>query len=214
VRAAGDHRARRAEPPDRRRVGLRALALSAETFREFPVDPPIQGFDLEEFEGHSARVANLARAICVQTAQRDEAFAAGLFHDVGLLVIASQERDELAATIAAARLERRPVHEIERERHGVTHADVGAHLLALWGLPHDVTEAVAQHHVAPMQGAPFDTVAATYVANLLIGEIESLGREDAPAPVQLDYDYLETIGLADQVPRWRELAERQFEGPR
>jgi putative nucleotidyltransferase with HDIG domain len=191
---------------------LRALALSAEIFRAFAVDPPIPGFDLEVLQRHSTRVAQLARAICEQPSERDEAFAAGLLHDVGLLVFASQERDELAATFAAARLEHRPRYEVERERHGVTHADVGAHLLALWGLPHTITDAVAHHHEPPPPGAPFDAVATTYVANLLIDQIESHSVSDWSPPSRLDDGDLEAAGMGEHLERWRELAARQVEG--
>jgi HD-like signal output (HDOD) protein len=190
---------------------LRALALSAETFRQFAVTPPIRGFDLDEFERRSTRVAQVARHICSDTGERDEAFAAGLLHDVGLLVIASQEPDELGSTIAAAHQEARSIHEVERERHGVTHAEVGAHLLALWGLPHAVTEAVARHHDPPVLGSPLDTVLATYLADVLIGEAEAATRPDAlPAP-QFDAAWLEASGLTQRLPDWRGFAARQFE---
>ena len=190
---------------------LRALALGAETFRQFSASPPIAGFDLEELERHCARVARLAREICERPAAGDEAFAAGLLHDVGLLVMASQDRDELAQTIAAAHDEGRPVQEIERERLGVTHSEVGAHLLALWGLPHTVAEAVASHHEPPSPDGPFDTVAATYVADSLITEIEFVTQNDGARPTPIDADYLAASGLESRLPRWRELARRQFE---
>jgi HD-like signal output (HDOD) protein len=190
---------------------LRALALSAETFRQFPVNPPIRGFDLDDFERHSSRVAQLARHICSDTGERDEAFAAGLLHDVGLLVIACQEREELASVLAAAHEEGRGIHEIERDRHGVTHAEVGAHLLALWGLPHAVTEAVARHHDPPGPGAPFDTVVATYFANVLIGEVESRMRRDGPPSATLDTAWLDGSGMSERLVDWRRYAARQFE---
>jgi HD-like signal output (HDOD) protein len=82
---------------------LRALALSAETFREFGVTAPIPGFDLDGLQLHCARVAALARAISERSGDADEAFAAGLLHDVGLLVMACQEPDELGEMIALAR---------------------------------------------------------------------------------------------------------------
>lgn len=116
MRAPGGHRS------------SRALALSAETFRQFAVGPPIPGFDLDQFERHSTRVAHVARAICEDRRGADAAFAAGLLHDVGLLVMACQDRDELGETIAAARTELRPLVEVERERYQVTHAEVGERL--------------------------------------------------------------------------------------
>jgi HD-like signal output (HDOD) protein len=191
---------------------LRALALSAETFRQFPVSAPIPGFDLEEFERHSTRVAQLARQLCEHKAAGDESFAAGLLHDVGLLVIAAQDRDELEQAIAASLNEGRPLHEVERDRHGVTHAEVGAHLLALWGLPHGVTEAVAHHHERPAPDASFDTVLATYIAACLITELESSTRPEGPRPSDgVDTEWLEGSRWEPQLERWRELASLQFE---
>ena len=41
----------------------------------------------------------------------------------------------------------------EREIFGVTHAEVGAYLLGLWGIPFPIVEAVAFHH-RPNEVAP------------------------------------------------------------
>ena len=54
----------------------------------------------------------------------------------------------------------------EREVYGCTHAEVGAHLLAIWGLPNALVEAVAYHH-AP-QALPdtrFGVTGAIHVAD-------------------------------------------------
>ncbi len=186
---------------------LRALALSAEAFHRFPVHPPVPGFDIDQLQRHCSRVARLAHAICGETWDGEEAFAAGLLHDVGLLVLATEDRDELVDVLAAARTECRPLHVVERERFGVTHAEVGAHLLALWGLPHPVTEAVARHHDPPSADAPFDSVAVTYIATALMEEMEPGGL---PAE-GLNEGYLEAAGLTGLVLGWRALAARQLE---
>lgn len=188
---------------------LRALALSAEAFHRFPVNPPIPGFDLDELQRHCSRIARLAHTICGETWDGEEAFAAGLLHDVGLLVLATEDRGELIDILRTARIEQRPLHEVERGRFGVTHAEVGAHLLALWGLPHPVTEAVAHHHDPPRGDAPFDSVAVTYIATALIEELEAETMPWALPAQKLDDGYLEAAGLTGQVPGWRELAARQ-----
>jgi putative nucleotidyltransferase with HDIG domain len=176
---------------------IRALALSAETFREFAVTAPIPGFNLDGLELHCARVAALARAISERPGDADEAFAAGLLHDVGLLVMACREPEELGEMISISRLQARPLYDVEFERHGVTHAEVGAHLLALWGLPHAVAEAVARHHDPPAPDAPLDTVLATYVANTLIMQVESETQADATPVPPLDKDAIQAAGYAD-----------------
>ncbi|HEX4010545.1 MAG TPA: HDOD domain-containing protein [Solirubrobacteraceae bacterium] len=188
---------------------LRALVLHAEAAREFRIDPPITGFDLERLHRHSTRVARLASELLAEVGGGGEAFAAGLLHDVGLLVLAAQDPSGLMAALQSARQQGRPIHEVEREDHGVTHAEIGAHLLALWGIPHTIAEAVAGHHDSRWLRLPFDPVAAVYIANTLITEVEvQLLPGSLPAP-ELDTAFIERAGLADRVPGWRDLAARQ-----
>lgn len=93
---------------------------------------------------HTRRLAETTGASAADTAM---AFAAGLFHDIGKLV--------LAATCPA------DYHEVQALRHcqpgmslldaetavlGSNHAAVGAFLLGLWGLPQPVVQAVYHHH--------------------------------------------------------------------
>jgi HD-like signal output (HDOD) protein len=189
---------------------VRALVLHAEAFHHLRVDPPIPGFDLEELQRHCTRVGRVARALLADTDARrsGDAIAAGLLHDLGLLILAAQDRDELARILSLAREQCRPVYEVERERHSLTHGEIGAHLLALWGLPQAVTEAVAHHHEAPPAGEPFNEISATYVANILVEELEAELIPGALPASTLDESYLERSGLAARVPSWRELARR------
>lgn len=189
---------------------LRALLLHAGAFREFTVNPPIPGFDLEELHRHCTRVARLAGALLAETGGGGDVLTAGLLHDVGLLVLAARDRDGLARTLALAQEQGRPIHQIERDEHGVTHAEVGAHLLALWGIPHTVTEAVAGHHDNRWLRLPFDAVAATHVANVLVEEVEAEVLPQALPASELELDYLEQAGLTTRLTQWRELAARQF----
>ena len=111
---------------------------------------------------------------------------------------------------AIAHEQRCPVEVVERRRRGVTHAEVGAHLLALWGLPHTVTEAVARHHDTQKPHLPLDSVSATRVANILVEEIEAAEHSGALAAAQFNQDYLEQPGTAEQLAQWRGVAARLF----
>ena len=190
---------------------LRALVLHTEAVSELSVDPAIPGFELETLQAHCTRVARVAAAVATETdaGRGESAFTAGLLHDIGLLVLAAQDGAGLAELITAAREQVRPLHLVERARHGVTHADIGAHLLALWGLPHPVTEAVAGHHGSEWLKLPFDAVSATYVANVLVEELEAELLSDGAPASELDLDYLERAGLGGRLDRWRELAVEQ-----
>lgn len=194
---------------------LRALMLHAEAFRAFRIDRPIPGFDLDRLEAHSTRVARLAQTILKDTGgDHQDAFAAGLLHDIGLLILAAQAPSDLIHILERARNERRPISEIEQAQNHATHAELGAYLLALWGLPHTVTEAIAGHHDNTWFRLPFDTIAAVNVANSLVEEIEAAHEPaHAFAPHQLNVDYLDHAGRLDGLPRWRQAAEDICQSP-
>jgi len=184
---------------------LKALLLHAETFREFSINRPIPGFDLEGLQRHGTHVGHLANAILKDAGANGNAFTAGLVHDIGLLVLAAQAPHELAQTLRTAREHQRPIHAIEQDRQQITHAEIGAHLLALWGLPHDVTEAVAGHHNPDWLTLPFDAVAAVHIATTLVDERKA-GHVGDATESRPELEYLTHAGLADRLPHWRDLA--------
>jgi hypothetical protein len=74
---------------------------------------------------------------------------------------------------------------------------LGAALVALWGLPIEMVEAVAFHH-APgrFPGRGLDVVGATHIGRALVGK------------TPLDEAWIERAGLSERLLAWRELAER------
>ncbi|MGH7968726.1 MAG: HDOD domain-containing protein, partial [Limisphaerales bacterium] len=97
-----------------------------------------------------------------------------------------------------------PLLEAEEAELGATHAQVGAYLLGLWGLPAPVVEAVALHHQPALATLrALSSVVIVHVADALASAGEK-GLPERQAP-QLDSDCLETLGLANRVEHWREL---------
>lgn len=93
---------------------------------------------------HSLEVAMLARTFVPKSAEI--AFTAGLLADTGKLVLGLGVPEDCLQVWRKAESNGRPSHEAEREAWGVDHAAVGAYLLALWGLPEEIVDAVARHH--------------------------------------------------------------------
>jgi HD-like signal output (HDOD) protein/ActR/RegA family two-component response regulator len=184
---------------------VRALVLHAGAFEAFAPARPVDGFDLGALQRDSQLTARIARAIATDGHARDHAFTAGLLHGVGLLVLARQDPYVLAESIAEAREGRRPLHEIEYARHGSSHAELGAYVLGLWGLPEPIVEAVAHQHrigrLSPMAEGP---ALAVHVASVLAGEIAA-GAIGTVAP-SLDDAALAAAGVAGRVRDWRALA--------
>lgn len=176
---------------------LRALAVSSEAFRAFQVQQPVTGFSLDALEQHSLAVARLAARIA-PTASSDDAFTAGLLHDLGKLVLASERPDEASAIARRAAADAVPQHSVETARNGYTHADVGGYLLALWGLPREIVAAVADHHTPGRLGAETPALTAVHVADALLHERTSGDR-------RLDESYCHAIGIADHLPTLRTL---------
>jgi HD-like signal output (HDOD) protein len=107
-------------------------------------------------------------------------------------------------TLAAAEEEQCPLYQVEEWEYGFSHAEIGAYLLGLWGLPYAVVEAVPLHHApnrVPHQN--IDAVSAVYVADLLAHQLESISAEGAPAVNLENYqEDLVKLGVQEHIPEW------------
>jgi hypothetical protein len=91
---------------------------------------------------------------------------------------------------------------MEKEIFQATHAEIGAYLLGLWGLPENVVAAIFFHHAPPHDPPPgFSTLMAVHAANSLEHDLVVFNAEYAPHP--MDMEYLARIGLADRVEAWK-----------
>jgi HD-like signal output (HDOD) protein len=179
---------------------LKGLALTANVFKQ---SKALGGLSLEELQQRSLRTACLARRFVEDPKRGDEVFTAALVADVGQIVIALGMPEHYADIRAEAGEGRRAVHEVELSRLGVSHAEVGAYLLGVWGLPFSIIESVAYHHRPSTLGdGPCETLAALHVADALV----DAPPVDAPEPA-VDVEFLARAGLADRLAAWRAIAD-------
>jgi HD-like signal output (HDOD) protein/ActR/RegA family two-component response regulator len=190
---------------------VQAITLSSGAFQKFAPLVPVPGFSLEHVQHRALHVARVAHMLSEDAPATEDAFAAGLLLDIGLLVLASQEPEYLGDVLLAADREGRPVHEIELDRKGITHAEIGAHLFALWGLPHTIVEAVAHHHRPLRSPIPaFDTVAVTHIADALVPDTEDGASDAASTLGRIDAAYVDRIGVTDRIAEWQRLATSEL----
>jgi HD-like signal output (HDOD) protein len=186
---------------------IRALATTLHVFSQFD-QATLKMFGIETLWDHSLITGVLARRIanaeCQDSEVIDDAFVAGFLHDIGKLLLAAGFSDKYRRVIDIAAQEQREPVEVEVETLGATHADISAYLLALWGLPDPVVEAVRFHHF-PQKSAnrEFTPLTATHVANAL--ENERRAPDSAGSASRIDLDYLAKTGVADHLPLWREV---------
>lgn len=99
---------------------------------------------------HSLQVATAVRTLIQASPQADlradEAYTAGLLHDMGQFVLMA-ESPSAWARVNAQCTEFSPEHaELERSICGLTHAEVGAMACERWRLPEPLVSAVSRHH--------------------------------------------------------------------
>ena len=103
---------------------------------------------------HSLACGAAAQALAKRARYRglEEAFVAGLLHDVGKVVLSTYLKDQFSLVLRRAWGGGIPYEEAEREILGFSHAEAGARLLERWNLPDALVGAVRHHH-APLDAA-------------------------------------------------------------
>lgn len=190
---------------------LRDLVLSVEVFRQFENPGSTQGFSLEKEQAHSLRTARIVRQMFSSKKQSDLAFLAGMLHDIGKLVLASRLPERLGEVLAVCAETQRPPHLVEAEILGVSHAEIGAYLLGLWGMPYSVVEAVAYHHRPGQvtEQTDFGILPAVHVADAFARRVFDDATDWSG---DLDLELLERLGVSDRLDSWSATA-REGEDP-
>jgi HD-like signal output (HDOD) protein len=125
-------------------TGVRNLALgfgSVEMMRSMNT-----AVDMRAFWAHALATGAAAQSLALYGSRRidpEEAFLAGLMHDIGAYVLAAAVPDIYAPILEDHTREREVV---EAEAIGMTHAQVGQGLLQFWELPEAFGNAARYHH--------------------------------------------------------------------
>ena len=189
---------------------VKSLSLSFSLFASLnPVS--IGELNADRLYLHSLATGLLAQSIVAgetaDPAMIAGAFTAGILHDTGKLVLASAMPELYAQAVRLAADELMPQWQAEANVFGVSHAEVGAYLLGLWGLPASIVDAVAWHH-QPLRSEPtvFGALAAVHIADFLQSRHVPASRH--PLVVEMDDWYIQTLRLTDRIDEWAEVAGR------
>ena len=186
---------------------VKTLALSVEMRQSQSRVPTVPGFSLDAIEEHALASARIARRLLPDKVKAQDAFAAAILKDTGLLVLMSRLPELFKRIAAETQASGRPLHEVESDVLGITHQEIGAYLLGIWGLPYSIVEAVA-HYRHPQDAASdsWDVVGAVHVASGFVSERGSPGLEPSVGS-SLDLEYLSKIGVSNDLPAWRALSD-------
>jgi putative nucleotidyltransferase with HDIG domain len=152
------------------RLGLEAARqiVSAASLRKM-----FESKNSQALWNHSLYVAENAANIAAQSGQvsRDEAFLAGLMHDVGKLVIlnlpapAQECRDRLTQSGCPGSI-------VERVVLGQDHSGIGARVLRNWRFTEGIASAVERHHTPELDASPLSSI--VFLAELYPGQIHGI----------------------------------------
>jgi len=126
---------------------LKSVAITA-TVQQFFTRANHERTDfLKQHWHHSLYCANVAESIAklCQYKNPDEAYTAGLLHDIGQLVFESSQPDKYTSTFAQLS-EDENFHTLEQDEFGTTHQQIGAELLKKHGANSFIYDAVSYHH--------------------------------------------------------------------
>lgn len=181
---------------------IRALTLSTSVFSAFQHTGVTELF-IAQLQRHSMSTgtgaAAIAKAENLPKKASDSVLIGGFLHDVGKLILAANCPKEYEEVLTTGQKENLSYSELELHTFGATHADIGAYLLWLWGLPDSVCNAVAFHHKPAECSATALTAAAViHVADALEHELSASARQ-----ADMDMNYLIALGLKERLPEWR-----------
>lgn len=220
---------------------VKALVLSLHVFSQFVLSSG-SGLNLAQVWMHSFRVGLFSKAITeAETDDRnliDDAFMAGMLHDVGKLILATNFPDEWNA---ARRLSvELCINLVEAENRvlSATHYETGGYFTCLWGLPDAIVRAVSFHHFrCCLLGHGISSLMSVYAANTieremelankaedqLVGEIDEPmfvdgestdGKEGHPASLTgcsqslSSFDGVDGLWIAGKIDGWRTICQK------
>ncbi len=132
-----------------RLIGLRTVEtiVMQESLAQPFHGPGCPTFDFSKYWEHSLATAIAAQELARESGHAmNEAFTAGLIHDLGSLALASHFPQEYSAVVHDARDRDLPRIDAERASLGIDHCQVGAWIAAHWHFTEPVIDAIAWHH--------------------------------------------------------------------
>ncbi len=131
---------------------VRSLALSLTA--SGPLSQRLAGYRLGNHGlwSHSLAIACAAHWLAgvFHYPDPEEAYSAGLLHDIGKLILDQFVLADYEKIMAIIQSEDIPMWQVEEELYGMDHANVGGRIAEYWGFPAVLSDAIQFHH-APHQ---------------------------------------------------------------
>lgn len=187
---------------------IKSLALTSDVFRTFKPNSRFGKTFYEALQKHALRTAAILAVVPLAPKKKETAVLSALLHDIGKLILTCAAPDDFERILSQSEKESNRQFKVEEEVLGTSHAEIGAYLLGLWGINHEVVESIAHHHRPTRVSSPASDVAiAVYLADFLEHELgsdpTSIGQKEISEP---DRTTLDSLGLLEKLPVLRKQA--------
>ena len=129
--------------------------------------------------------------------RKEEAFVAGLLHDVGKIVLELYNSNYARDTHNQFSQSNERIHQ-EKQLFGFAHPEVGKELISKWSLPNNIGEHVNYHH-NPIQSSDKLITSYVYVANRLAQENLMYPIVDPEISENLDFEVSDPVTLREEI---------------
>jgi putative nucleotidyltransferase with HDIG domain len=183
---------------------IKALVLGIQVFSEFQ-QYSSQYFSIDALWNHSLLVGQLTRKIAQEAGldkrTQEDCQVVGMLHDIGKLL-----ELRINGYFQRVKFENGYVTlESEARALGTTHAQLGAYLLGIWGLPEHIVDVIALHHYPFVILGDFNLATALYIANGL--HYLHMIKKPNEYGLALEMDYIERMGITPELNHWSALCK-------
>ncbi len=178
---------------------VRNLAMAATVCDLFRAKHRLGAYDRERLWQHMVGVGVGARAMASACGRMDadEAFLAGLLHDIGIILEDQYVHDDFTRGILKAD-PGEGLRETERRHLGFDHTELGDRIARAWRFPDAVVDAIAFHHEPEAyEGPAKEVVCAVAAADWICGQC-GVPAVDMPDAVPPSERVLEPLGFDEQ----------------
>ncbi len=185
------------------RLGLKMILDLAYTLEVPKLFMKGKGINQSKFWQHSLAVAILARILNQKLeglrTEHDLCYLSGLMHDIGIMVFNYLIPEDYSAFLKKNRGAERPLHDLEQERFGISHAELGSLFIQKWWpVPEEVIVSVGKHYLGMSeQGKKYPILLGVIMANSIANTYD-MGNGISGANESLNYGFLERQGLSRQ----------------
>jgi len=196
---------------------INTMVLSITVFDMFPeerTNNPL--FDRKAFWLHSLSCGLIAKFLAprikkVVLFDPEEAFCAGLLHDIGKVVMEQYLHEDFHRALNHGTVKKLTMFDAENELLGYSHTDIAEYLTETWNLPTEIRQTLIYHHTPQESPQCYDIVALCHIADWLCYETGIIIKEGFTPPT-LDKQTIERLKLLpDDIEQIKELIPAEIE---